>query len=161
MFLECCESKGRTMENGLVIRSNSARVVPVLFSSLVIVIFIAELGSKHLTVKLLALLIIGICAVGIIRGARSGYVAIDANKLEVRTIYRTRTFVLGEILSVEPRTIMQATNRVMPVLILQRGHEYKISEFFMQKRSYDRSSSDNKVNNLVRVISESILNYKL
>jgi hypothetical protein len=65
---------------------------------------------------------------------------------------------LKDIQSVDARAMMQVTGRVIPVLTFKNGTRYKISEFFMQKRTFERTSGGNKITNLVTAIARSLNN---
>lgn len=143
------------MENKKVLRSQQAQAVSIFFG-LILLVFLTQVGNRSASVKDISLIVIAFCAVGVVRSWRSGYVAIESQKLVVRTLFRTKTFELKNIRTVEARTIVQVTPRVMPVLNLTNGESYKLSEFFMQKRAYDANKSENKISRLVDVVNDAI-----
>ena len=136
-----------------VVRSSQQRIVVTLSSGLLLLVFVgASAAAKHesdrLTYAILALL----CAFGIFRGVRSGYLAVSSISVTVRTIFRTSKFDLATIQSVDPVSVAQATRRVFPVISFLDGSQYKLSEFFAQKRAYQRSPEDSIVTLAIRAI---------
>ena len=99
-----------------------------------------------------------LCLVMVYRSLRCGYVYISTSELLVRTIVRTRVFKLVEIKSIAAEGLMQATSRVIPVVELKSGRTYKLTEFFMQKRSYDKSKdlASNPITHMIKVVTEAI-----
>jgi hypothetical protein len=141
------------MSGTTVVRSASTRIVMSSYFLFVLLLLLTLLNNKVQSVRIIAYVLVIVCAIGLFRAQRCGYVAIDSHQLVVRTLLRTRTFQLSEIKSIEPITIMQVTKHVIPVLTLSDGHRYKLSEFFMQKRMYQRVVENNKVTNLIQVVS--------
>ena len=116
-----------------VVRSSQQRIVVTLSSGLLLLVFVgASAAAKHesdrLTYAILALL----CAFGIFRGVRSGYLAVSSISVTVRTIFRTSKFDLATIQSVDPVSVAQATRRVFPVISFLDGSQYKVSEFLLR-----------------------------
>lgn len=136
----------------VVLRSQKSRLVAIFFI-LTMAIFVAELNNKILTVKVMASIVILTCIVGAIRSARSGFLSIQGSNLIVRTFFRTTLIPLDSIRIVEVRSVFQITPRVMPVIILKSGKTYQLSEFFMQKRSYEKTADENKITRVVNLVS--------
>lgn len=121
-------------------------VVAFLLSALV---FITQLGNRSLSVRILCSILGVICVIGVIRSSRSGVITLESNTIKIRTLYTSKTFEAEDIARVEARPILQITPRVIPVLIFRDGQEYRLSEFFVQLRTFRRSPKQNSV---VRVV---------
>jgi hypothetical protein len=65
---------------------------------------------------------------------------------------------LVDIKAIRPEVLMQVTSRVMPVLELKNGRIYKLTEFFMQKRSYDKSKDllSNPITHMIKIVTDAI-----
>jgi hypothetical protein len=134
-----------------IYRSKAARIFSTIYFVLTAIAFLAiAIGDPKESQIPIGIAVFSL--IGIYRSVQCGYLAIYNDKLIVRTLVRKRTFDLREIHSVEVATYVQFTTRVRPVLFLRNGHRYNISEFFMQKRLFDRDPNDNKVSYVVRAL---------
>ena len=150
MFREILIGFGRMM-GPEIYRSTAARLFLTIYFVLTAIAFLAiAIGDPKASQIPIGIAVFSL--IGIYRSVQSGYLAIYDDKLVVRTLARKRTFDLREIDSVEVATYMQFTSRVRPVLFLRNGRRYNISEFFMQKRLFDRDPDDNKVSHVVRAL---------
>jgi hypothetical protein len=129
-----------------------------VYFGIMLLVFLTLLTDKSVSIRAIAWILIVMCGIGIYRAQRCGYVAIYPTRLVVRTLLRTRVFNLKDIQSVDARAVMQVTSRVIPVLTFKNGTHYMISEFFMQKRTFERTSGGNKITNLVTAIARSLNN---
>ena len=139
-----------------IIRSTRARVGPSLYFGVVGLLFVGLIFSNQHKPEVLVIVLIVVCIAGLLRSIRSGYIALSKNEIVVRTILRTRVFALDTVVSIEPQTFTQVTNRIIPVIKFADGSSYKLSEFFMQKRAYETNVQDNSIARLIATISESI-----
>ena len=136
-------------------RSSMAQA-SALFFALLVLVFASQLSQKSLSNRVFASVMIIFGVIGIVRSMRSGYLVIDTSRLIVRTWFRTRVYLLSEIRGVEVLESHQVTPRVVPVIRLNDGRSVRLSEFFMQKVTYNRNPTINKVNDVVAAISAAI-----
>lgn len=135
------------------IRTGRSQVGVIAFSVCAIV-FLAQLGNRSDPVRIACSVFGAICLVGVVRSWRSGFIQLEDHAMKIRTLYRCRTFAAEDIAKVEARSILQITPRVMPVLTFRNGREYRLSEFFVQLKTYRASPEDNTVTKVVAEISE-------
>lgn len=140
------------MNGTTVKKSISAQTTMSLYFLFVLILVLTLLGNKVESVRITAYVLIAVCLMGMYRASRCGFVSIEPCQLVVRTLLRTRKFRREEIQSIEPETISQVTLRVMPVLTLRDGRRYKLAEFFMQKKRYEKSIENNKITDLVTTV---------
>jgi len=108
----------------------------------------------------IALALIAASILGIIRGVRSGYVAIYNDRIIVRTLLATREYPFRNIATADVETYRQFTLRVRPVLHFVDGKSYPVSDFFMQKRLYDRDVMNNKVTNFLNAMRKALITFR-
>ena len=117
-------------------------------------LFIAPIASKMAFDRVFGIIIVFICSVGVFRGLRSGYLAISDSAIFVRTLFRTTTFKLEAIKAIEPLYLTQATKRICPQILLKDGGKYRLSEFFVSRRIYDKGSARNIVNKVISQVDK-------
>jgi hypothetical protein len=142
----------------MILRSSRSRFIPAGAFSVGALLSLLPLLSNEPSNRYFGIIMIVLCLVMVYRSLRCGYVYISTSELLVRTIVRTRVFKLVEIKSIAAEGLMQATSRVIPVVELKSGRTYKLTEFFMQKRSYDKSKdlASNPITHMIKVVTEAI-----
>jgi hypothetical protein len=145
--------EGKALAVPIILRSNAARAWAAIGFGFMCLVFLLDAFSRP-SVSQLPFVGVVVTAVAAVRGLRGGYVAVYPDRIVVRTLARTRAFALIDIASMEIETYLQFTTRVRPVLLFKDGSKYKISEFFMQKRLYERDLASNKITKLVGTISQ-------
>ncbi len=139
--------------NSNIIRTQRSQVGVIAFT-IAALVFVAQLGNSSNSVRVICSVFGAFCLVGVVRSSRSGFIEMDTETIKVRTLYRCRTFALKDIDRVEARSFLQVTSRVMPVLIFRDGREYRLSEFFVQHKTFRDSPDENLVTRVVDVIGE-------
>jgi hypothetical protein len=142
------------MESETVFRNNAQRGLMVAYFSLMALLGLTLLTGGVRSVRSFGWVFLAFAALGIYRANRSAYLSIDGKLLTVRTLVRTRHIDLTDVQRVEPTYFTQMTLRVMPVVCFKDGGRYKLSEFLMQKRSYEKSLPKNRITKLVSLISD-------
>lgn len=131
----------------------SSRLYGALAIGFIGLIFLPELWSPNIFNRNFSIVMDVACFLGVWRIVQSGYLEIGSDSVVVRTVLRKRIFRIEEIRSVEARSFMQFSSRVMPVLIMKSGKIYKLSDFFIQQRVYQKNAECNQVSAIVIEIS--------
>jgi len=142
-----------------ILRSTSTRVFISSYLAALLPLFIGVAITTPSTLPI-ALALIAASILGIIRGVRSGYVAIYNDRIIVRTLLATREYPFRNIATADVETYRQFTLRVRPVLHFVDGKSYPVSDFFMQKRLYDRDVMNNKVTNFLNAMRKALITFR-
>jgi hypothetical protein len=144
----------------LKLTAMKARLVPGSFGLLMSVLLLANILTFHPTKPIdmtsLRFLAFSLIAAGLwlaYRSTKCGHLELTDTQIKVRTLFRSRAFQLRDVQSIRAQTFSQYTLRVMPVLFFRDGSTYKLSEFFMQKRSYERTKPNNLVDSVVSTVT--------
>ncbi len=143
-------------EGTVVIRNVKTQFASTLGFGFIALLFAIVFASGPDAANAPSLVLAVVSCVLAIRGHRSGYLRIAPPTIEIRTMFRTRIIKLDEITSIEPILIVQVTPRFVPVLKLKSGETYRMSEFFIQKRTFERSPLENKIMEIVKAVSKEI-----
>lgn len=151
-LLKWPRGKNGQVDDRTVIRSLRGQAASAYFGLVALVFggnFLVTHGSSRIAAGILAL----VCIPFVVRGWRSGYLAVTRSSVTVRTFYRTKVIEQRQIASVAPVTVAQVTLRVFPVITLVDGTTYKLSEFFSQKRRYEKDAPHTIVTKAIEAIN--------
>lgn len=141
------------MDSTTVVRSTMPRIgAPLTFGALTAAWIPAFFEATPIWDRVRIGIVIGLCATAVVRGVRSGYLEVCPTRVKVRTLFRTKTMPVSTIRSVEARLTLENNWRMIPVVVLLDGRTYRLSEFFVWKRSYDRNPQNNLVTHAVQAI---------
>ena len=136
------------MERGVVVKNRSAQL-PGLYFGLVFLLFLATSFQRNAPLVLSIPMMIFIFPF-LVRSPFAGYLEVSSDAVKVRTMFRTREFDRMLIETVEPMVAAQFTTRVFPVLKFTDGSTYKLSEFFSQRRRYEKRPESSVVTKAIQ-----------
>jgi hypothetical protein len=123
------------MEQPAIVRNPSRQTLLALYFLLIFLLSLTIVFQHSTTLHVLGAFFLVVSVAGMVRSNYMFYLEVSTVDVKVRTFLRTRHFDPRTIQKVEPKEFAQYTARVLPVITFTDGRQYKLSEFFTQRKS--------------------------